>query len=137
MLPLPPAVAQWSNDAFIRNAFLSKLRTVWLAVGWAMVAGIVWLSLTPSPPKVDFEQSDKVGHFLAYGSLMFWFAQLYVARRTTLAYAFGFAAMGVALEFIQGWTGYRDFEVYDMLANGTGVALGWAAALLLPRIRLI
>ena len=85
MLPLPPAVAQWSNDAFIRNAFLNKLRTVWLAVGWAMVAGIVWLSLTPSPPKVDFEQSDKVGHFLAYGSLMFWFAQLYVARKTRLA----------------------------------------------------
>ena len=106
------------------------MRPVWLALGWGLVAAIVWLSLTPSPPKVDFEQSDKVGHFLAYGSLMFWFSQLYVARRTRLAYAAAFAAMGVALEFIQGWTGYRDFEVYDMLANGTGVALGWAAALM-------
>ena len=98
-----------------------------------MVAAIVWLSLTPSPPKLDFEQSDKVGHFLAYGGVMFWFAQLYAARSTRLAYAAGFAAMGVALEFIQGWTGYRDFEVYDMLANGTGVALGWVAALILPK----
>ena len=109
------------------------MRPLWLALGWGLVAAIVWLSLTPSPPKVDFEQSDKVGHFLAYGSLMFWFGQLYVARKTRLAYAVGFAAMGVTLEFIQGWTGYRDFEVYDMLANGTGVALGWVAALLLPR----
>jgi len=110
------------------------MRPVWLALGWGLVAAIVWLSLTPSPPKVDFEQSDKVGHFLAYGSLMFWFSQLYVAPKTRLAYAAGFAAMGVALEFIQGWTGYRDFEVYDMLANGTGVALGWGAALILARV---
>jgi VanZ family protein len=112
---------------------MRKLRTAWLAIGWTMVAAIVWLSLTPSPPKVDFEQSDKLGHFLAYGGLMVWFSQLYVARTTRLAYAAGFAAMGVWLEFIQGWTGYRSFEVYDMLANGTGVALGWAAALILPR----
>jgi len=113
---------------------MGKLRPLWLGLGWTMVAVIVWLSLTPSPPKVDFEQSDKVGHLLAYGGLMFWFCQLYLGRRTRLAYAAGFAAMGVALEFIQGWTGYRDFEVYDMLANGTGVALGWAAALILRRV---
>jgi len=113
---------------------MRAVRRVFLIIGWGLVGVIWWLSLTPQPPQVDFEQSDKVGHFLAYGSLMFWFAQLYIARRTRLAYAAGFAAMGVTLEFIQGWTGYRDFEVYDMLANGTGVALGWAAALILPRV---
>ena len=110
------------------------MRMVWLAVGWGLVAAIVWLSLTPSPPKVDFEQSDKVGHFLAYGGVMFWFSQLYARRSAQLAYALGFAAMGVALEFIQGWTGYRSFELLDMLADGVGVALGWAAALILPRV---
>jgi VanZ family protein len=113
---------------------LKNLRPVWLAVGWAMVAVIVWLSLTPSPPKVDFEQSDKVGHFLAYGGVMFWFAQLYAEPKARLGYAAGFVAMGVALEFIQGWTGYRSFELLDMLADGIGVALGWAAALVLPRL---
>jgi VanZ family protein len=113
---------------------VKNLRAAWIGAGWAMVGAIVWLSLTPSPPKVDFEYSDKVGHLLAYGSLMFWFSQLYLARRTRLAYAAGFAAMGVALEFIQGWTGYRDFEVYDMLANATGVAVGWAATLILPTV---
>ena len=110
------------------------MRAVWLTLGWGLVVTIVWLSLTPSPPKVDFEQSDKVGHFLAYGSLMLWFSQLYIALRTRLAYAAGFASIGVALEFIQGWTGYRTFDVFDMLASGTGVALGWAAALILPRL---
>lgn len=108
------------------------IRPVWVAVGWGLVAAIVWLSLTPSPPKVDFAQSDKLGHLLAYGTLMFWFAQLYASRRTRLACAVGFAAMGVALEFVQGWTGYRDFDLYDMAANGIGVALGWTAAVILP-----
>ena len=87
------------------------MRPLWLALGWGLVAAIVWLSLTPSPPKVDFEQGDKVGHFLAYGRLMFWFCSSISAQRTRLAYAAGFVAMGVGLEFVQGWTGYRSFEV--------------------------
>jgi glycopeptide antibiotics resistance protein len=44
--------------------------------------------------------------------------------------------MGIGLEFIQGMLGYRTYEVFDMLANTIGVLLGWAAALLAPRIRL-
>ena len=96
-----------------------------------MVAAVVWLSLTPSPPKVDFEQSDKVGHLLAYGALMFWFAQLYVGQ-TRLLYAAGFVVMGIALEFAQGALGYRSYELVDMAANTLGVLLGWAAALILP-----
>ena len=43
--------------------------------------------------------------------------------------------MGVALEFIQGWTGYRTYDPFDMLANTIGVALGWAAFLLSERVR--
>jgi len=97
-----------------------------------MVATVVWLSLTPEPPTLDFKQSDKVGHFIAYGTLMFWFSQLY-AKRTRLFYAGGFIAMGIALEFIQGALGYRTYEVFDMYANALGVLLGWAAALMLPR----
>lgn len=61
---------------------------------------------------------------------MFWFAQLYPARRL---YAAGFIALGVALEFVQGWLGYRAYEHHDMLANTLGVLLGWGAALILPR----
>ena len=110
-------------------------RKVLIALGWAWVAAIVWLSLTPSPPKVDFEQSDKLGHFLAYGSLMLWFCILYAATKARIGYAVGFIAMGVGLEFIQGMLGYRTYEVLDMLANTIGVLLGWAAAMLVPRIR--
>jgi VanZ family protein len=98
-----------------------------------MVAAVVWLSLTPSPPTLDFEQSDKLGHFVAYGSLMFWFSQLYQDRARVLCAA-GFIVMGVGLEFLQGQLGYRTYEVFDMYANALGVLLGWALALMLPKI---
>jgi VanZ family protein len=105
-----------------------RSRPLSLALGWAWVAAIVWLSLTPSPPTIDIEQGDKLGHFLAYGILMFWFCQLYVAPRARLGYALGFVALGVGLEFAQRALGTRSFELFDMAADALGVALGWLAA---------
>lgn len=105
-----------------------RLRPLWLALGWAMVAGIVWLSLTPAPPKLDFALSDKVGHLVGYGVLMFWFCQLYPARGTRTGYALAFAVMGVGLEFVQDALGYRTLEEWDMIANTLGVGLGWMTA---------
>ena len=110
-------------------------RRILVALGWAWLAAIVWLSLTPSPPTVDFAESDKVGHFIAYGGLMFWFSMLYVKRAPRIAYAAGFIAMGVGLEFVQRWLGYRSFELLDMAANTIGVLLGLALALAMSRIR--
>jgi glycopeptide antibiotics resistance protein len=93
------------------------------------------LSLIPSAPWIEVEQGDKLGHFAAYGLLMFVFCQIYDQPRTRLVYAAGFIAMGVALEFAQGMTDYRTFDVFDMLANATGVVLGWAVARLLAALR--
>jgi len=107
------------------------VRPFWIAGGWAILAGIVYLSLTPSPPSADFEASDKVGHLLAYAVLMAWFALLYPLKKPLLAAAF--IAVGVALEFAQGAVGYRSYEVADMVANSLGVALGWGGALLARR----
>lgn len=106
----------------------TTLRPLWLALGWGWVAAIVWLSLIPSPPTIDIAQGDKLGHFLAYGILMFWFCQLYPAQRSRLGYALGFVALGVGLEFAQRALGYRSYELFDMAANTIGVALGWVAA---------
>jgi glycopeptide antibiotics resistance protein len=44
--------------------------------------------------------------------------------------------MGIAIEFLQRMTGYRTFDVLDMVANAVGVLLGWAAALVLPSPRM-
>lgn len=103
---------------------------IWRACGWGLVALVVYLSLMPAPPDLPGAEGDKVGHLLAYAALMVWFAWLYPGLRARGACALGFVALGVALEFAQGQTGYRSFDTMDMLADATGVALGWLAALL-------
>ena len=112
------------------------MRKVCVAAGWGWAAAIVWLSLTPAPPKVEFAHSDKLGHFLGYGVLMLWFAFLYLKRMTRILYAAGFIAMGIGLEFLQGHLGYRTYEVFDMYANTLGVLLGWASAFFLKKMRI-
>ncbi len=109
-----------------------RLRRYWLAVGWSLVLVIIYLSLTPEPIQLNVEQGDKYGHVFAYAALMSWFANIYDASIRRLQFALGFVALGVALEFVQGWTGYRSFELADMAADSAGVAAGWLCAA--PRI---
>ena len=109
------------------------MRMIGLGLGWGWAAAIVWLSLTPSPPQVNVAYGDKLGHFGAYGLLMFWFALLYPGWATRARYMTGFIAMGVGLEFLQGHLGYRILDIADMVANTIGVLLGAAAVLLLRK----
>jgi len=103
------------------------LRSVWLALGWLWVAAVFYLSLMPHPPEpVSFNGVDKFEHALAYALLMLWFCQLYSERRIRLFLPF--VAMGVGIEILQGMSGYRYFEYSDMLANTTGVLIGWGLA---------
>ena len=70
----------------------------------------------PSLAKLEVDLSegkDKWSHLAAYGGQMWRFSQLY-ARRVRVALAF--VAMGVGLEILQGFTGYRSYDVNDMLA---------------------
>lgn len=105
-----------------------RTRPILVAIGWLLVAAIIWLSLTPRPP--DVGAGDKLSHFAAYGTLMLWFAQLYRPTRTRVLYAVGFVIMGIVLEFVQGAVG-RTYEVEDMFANTIGVLLGWGVAIIL------
>ena len=66
---------------------------------------------------------------------MFLFCQIYVQRNARIAYALAFVAMGIGLEFLQGMTGYRSFDVMDMLANTIGVALGWILVFTLEKFK--
>ena len=109
------------------------MRPVYLAMGWGLVAVIIWASVTHNPPQISVEHGDKVGHLLAYAGVMFWFSRLYLHTRTRLAYAAGFIALGIALEFVQRALGYRSFELLDMVADALGVLGGWAIAASLPR----
>jgi glycopeptide antibiotics resistance protein len=92
-----------------------------------MVAAVVVLSLIPLDVDLG-ENRDKFAHLAAYVGLSFWFGMLFGGRGRQLGVALGFAAMGVALEFLQGLTDYRTFEIADMIANTIGAVLGWGLA---------
>ena len=109
------------------------LRRCWIAIGWFGVALLLYLSLMPGPPEIPVEQGDKLGHILAYATLTYWWAQLLVTSPQRLRLAAALLALGIAIEFVQGWTGWRTFDFYDMLADATGIAIGWAVAW--PRTR--
>ena len=105
------------------SAFANRL---WL-IGGVTILVLLWtLSLMPHPPAIDVQNGDKYGHLAMYGGTMWWWGQYWTKFRQRLALAIIFALMGVAIEFIQGWSGWRSFEVMDMLANSVGVLLGWA-----------
>lgn len=105
-----------------------KFFHTWLAMGYGLILLMISLSLTPFVPDITVENGDKLGHGMAYAILMVWFAWLYSNLGTRLVYAAGFVVLGIALEFAQGLTEYRTFELADMAANAVGVALGWIAA---------
>lgn len=110
----------------ISNFLQFRYFLLWHLSGWSLVSTVLYLSLVPSPPEVlDFAFSDKLEHLFAYSVLMGWFAQLYVLRLHQIFIAIALCLMGLSVEFIQGWGGYRFFDVADMAANSLGVLLGW------------
>ena len=109
------------------NNFQSlKYRKVWLIIGWILILAVIYLTLTPKPPHLmdEIRFGDKIGHFVSYALLMFWFCQLYISRRHRLFLAGAFVLMGITLEYLQGLGGVRMYEVADMFANSTGVLIG-------------
>lgn len=108
-----------------------KLRFLWLAIGYALVMLVVFLSLTSNPVSLEIElpYQDKFFHALAYFVLMAWFAQIYHDKFQRNMIALVFIFMGVTLEYLQGFDPNRYFEYADMVANSVGVALGFTVAL--------
>lgn len=105
------------------------LRNAWLALGGVWVAIVFYLSLTPNPPEtVSFDGVDKLEHALAYILLMLWFCQVIVTKQARIFLFIAFVVMGVGIEILQGLSGYRYFEYADMLANTTGVLIGFGLA---------
>jgi VanZ family protein len=54
----------------------------------------------------------------------------YERRRSVVAASAAAIALGVALEYVQWFTGWRNFEYGDMLASAAGVLIGVTLGLL-------
>lgn len=107
-----------------------KYHRVWVTLAWLLISLVVYLSLAPNPPSpLTFENSDKYEHSFAYFTLSFWLCQIYPSARSRALVIIALVGLGVGLEYVQGWTGYRTFDVMDMLADSVGVLLGWLLVL--------
>ncbi len=105
-----------------------RFTRLWNVLGSGFVLLVIYLSLRPDPPDLGVSGGLKIGHAIAYGWLMIWFAQIYRAMGSRLLLATAFCALGVVLEYLQGMTDSRGFEYSDMLINSSGVALGLVLA---------
>jgi VanZ family protein len=104
------------------------MRQLWIAVGWLIIAAILYASLTSIVMEPGIEGGDKLGHLLAYGLLMAWWSQLYASASARWRLGIAFVTLGAALELAQGLTPNRYPEWLDLLANTAGVLLGWLIA---------
>ena len=101
---------------------------LWSTLGIGFVLLVIYLSLAAPPRDIDLPDVFDVGHIVAYFWLMIWFAQIHRSAGRRWLFAAGFGALGMALEYVQGMTGYRHFDHADMVRNFIGVALGLALA---------
>lgn len=95
----------------------------WAAVLFALaLAGVIWGSLTPSPPSLEVSHIDKVQHFGAYALLT---ALAYLTcRGRWWRVALALALLGVGVEFAQAAEAMgRQASALDALANAAGVTL--------------
>jgi VanZ family protein len=106
-----------------------KYKFFWLLIGYAIAVLIVYLSLTSTPLDLNlgFANQDKLYHALAYFTLMFWFTQIYHKKSQRGLLIVIFVLLGLLMEYLQSFSAYRTADIFDMLANSTGVLLAFFA----------
>ena len=95
----------------------------WAGLGWLLVMGVIVGSLLPGPSLPNVSMNDKFEHAGAYCLLMVWFAGLY-PRRLYLLIAAVLLALGIGLDLLQGLSETRSLELFDILADLVGIAVG-------------
>ena len=101
-----------------------RFKKIWRSIAWLIIIAIIVLSLIPSPEEITpFSASDKLMHALAYAVCMLWFGLCFKRKKLFIIGA-GLILLGIALEIVQGQTGYRTMSFYDIIADCIGVLIG-------------
>ena len=98
-----------------------RYKYLWVGLGLLLVGLIAATSLMPASKVPELYANDKVFHFFAYFVVCCWFVGLIKSRfyilLGTLLFSFSFV-----IEILQKYmTRFRQFEWYDLLANGLGI----------------
>ncbi|WP_415887083.1 VanZ family protein [Neptuniibacter sp. QD37_6] len=119
----------------MNNVFTQKYKTwIWIAFLLA-VAALVYGIFRPTPPERIFENSDKVGHFIAFFSVSL-LGRLALYKVSGLSYWAVWLILACSLEFLQEiLQPLRHFSVADTLANVIGVSIAMFLYAVLTKIK--
>ena len=105
------------------------LRILWfLAIFTVVTASLLPYYSLPMRALDRLHLSDKFEHFAAYAVLAF-LPTIHERRAFIVAAGLGAVLLGIGLEYGQLFSGWRDFEFRDMIADALGVCFGIATAL--------
>lgn len=102
-----------------------KYQNLWRGIAYAMLVMILIASLLPTE-YIEAPGSDKLHHFLSYAVLAWWCVlafQIQTSRKLLILIVL-LVCYGACIELLQGLSGYRFAEWYDLLANTMGVFIG-------------
>lgn len=112
------------------------IRIVWFIAILVVVVGSLLPGDSTAMRLLDrLHISDKIEHCLAYAVLTF-LPTIHERRRVVVGAALGALALGVGLEYAQLYSGWRDFEFRDMLADAVGVIIGASAGIPMRSVEL-
>lgn len=105
---------------------------LWLGIWiFGLLLCVVLSLITPPDISLDVDDSDKLGHFLAYGTLSAWAVMIFQQKRARILSAIALIFLGIMMEFAQGYfTTTRMMDWHDALANTMGVGLGLMLSLM-------
>ncbi|MDX1799368.1 MAG: VanZ family protein [Marinobacter sp.] len=104
---------------------LFRHRFFWRICLAISVVAILFLATTSEAYPIPSAPSDKVNHLIAFLELTL-LVRLSWPRLPLGTVALSVLAFGMSIELIQAPLPYRDFSLWDLLADGVGIALGLA-----------
>lgn len=82
---------------------------------------ITWLALAPDPLADSYQVWDKLSHWMAFITLAFLADYSFPLMRKNWIKWISLAVYGLGLEVVQQFSGYRYFELFDVLADSIGI----------------
>ncbi len=97
---------------------------MWFGTGLFLLGLGLYVALQPSTPFIPVAINDKLLHAGSFMAFMVWFGGVFEARRAPLL-VLALVGYGVLIEVLQSFTPTRQAEFMDVVADVTGVLLGW------------